>query len=61
MHWQHADGRLDLSATGVGGQVAASLRALRRSRGMNQHQLADLAGVTPSAISSSTRQESPAA
>ncbi len=57
MHWQHADGRLKLSATGVGGQVAVSLRALRRSRGMNQHQLADLAAVTPSAISQAERAE----
>jgi transcriptional regulator with XRE-family HTH domain len=57
MHWQHADGQLELSATGVGGQVAASLRALRRSRGMNQHQLADLAAVTPSAISQAERAE----
>lgn len=57
LHWHREDGRLELSATGVGGQVAASLRALRRSRAINQHQLADLAAVTPSAISQAERAE----
>jgi transcriptional regulator with XRE-family HTH domain len=57
LHWHREDGRLELSATGVGGQVAGSLRALRRSRGMSQHQLADLAAVTASAISQAERAE----
>ena len=37
--------------------MAASLRALRRSRHVSQRQLADLAGVTASAISQAERAE----
>jgi transcriptional regulator with XRE-family HTH domain len=41
----------------VTGRVAASLRALRRSRKISQRQLAELAGVTASAISQAERAE----
>ena len=58
LHWRtDADGRLVLSEAEVTGRVAASLRALRRSRHISQRQLADLAGVTASAISQAERAE----
>lgn len=57
MHWHSQNGRPILSPAGVGGQVAASLRALRRSRSLTQQQLARLAGVTSSAISQAERAE----
>lgn len=57
LHWHRENGRAILSPTGVGGQVAASLRAVRRSRSLSQQQLARLAGVTPSAISQAERAE----
>lgn len=57
LHWHLKNLRPILSATGVGGQVAASLRAVRRSRGLTQLQLARLAGVTSSAISQAERAE----
>jgi transcriptional regulator with XRE-family HTH domain len=58
LHWHaDSDGRLVLSEAEVTGRVAASLRALRRSRHISQRQLADLAGVTASAISQAERAE----
>jgi len=58
LHWHaDADGGLVLSEAEVTGRVAASLRALRRSRHVSQRQLADLAGVTASAISQAERAE----
>jgi transcriptional regulator with XRE-family HTH domain len=50
-------GRPVLEQANVNGRVAASLRALRRSRALSQHDLAGLAGVTPSAISQAERAE----
>jgi transcriptional regulator with XRE-family HTH domain len=58
LHWHaDSDGRLVLSEAEVTGRVAASLRALRRSRRISQRELADLAGVTASAISQAERAE----
>jgi transcriptional regulator with XRE-family HTH domain len=44
-----------LSPANINGRVAASLRALRRARGLSQHDLAQLGGVTASAISQAER------
>jgi transcriptional regulator with XRE-family HTH domain len=57
LHWHEADGRAILSPANINGRVAASLRAVRRARGLSQHQLAQLAGVTASAISQAERAE----
>jgi transcriptional regulator with XRE-family HTH domain len=57
LHWhQEGEGRV-LEAASITGRVAASLRALRRTRDLSQHDLAKLAGVTPSAISQAERGE----
>lgn len=55
--WHHDGERRTLHPATVIGRVAASLRALRRVRELNQHDLARLAGVTPSAISQAERGE----
>jgi len=55
LHWRDEGGRLALAPAEVIGQVAASLRAIRRSRGLSQHDLAALGGVTASAISQAER------
>jgi transcriptional regulator with XRE-family HTH domain len=57
LHWHQADGRAVLSPANINGRVAASLRAVRRARGLSQHDLAQLAGVTASAISQAERAE----
>lgn len=57
LHWHQADGRAVLSPANINGRVAASLRAVRRARGLSQHDLAKLAGVTASAISQAERAE----
>ena len=57
LHWHQADGKAVLSPANINGRVAASLRAVRRSRGLSQHDLAQLAGVTASAISQAERAE----
>ena len=57
LHWDGASESPVLSEADVGERVAASLRALRRSRHFSQHQLAELAGVTSSAISQAERAE----
>ena len=57
LHWHEADGRAVLSPANINGRVAASLRAVRRARGLSQHDLAQLAGVTASAISQAERAE----
>ena len=57
LHWREEAGRAMLSPANINGRVAASLRALRRARGLSQHALAELAGVTPSAISQAERAE----
>jgi transcriptional regulator with XRE-family HTH domain len=57
LHWhQEGDDRV-LEAASITGRVAASLKALRRARDLSQHDLAKLAGVTPSAISQAERAE----
>jgi transcriptional regulator with XRE-family HTH domain len=57
LHWHLEDGRPVLDEANVTGRVAASLRALRRARGLSQHDLARLAGVTASAVSQAERAE----
>src|SRR5579875_2610611 len=57
LHWYVEDGRPVLEAADVIARVAASLRSLRRTRELSQHELARLAGVTPSAISQAERAE----
>lgn len=57
LHWHTEEESLVLSEAEVIGRVAASLRALRRSRKISQQQLAQMAVVTPSAISQAERAE----
>jgi transcriptional regulator with XRE-family HTH domain len=57
LHWHEENGRVILAAASINGRVAASLRAIRRARGMSQHELAKLGGVTASAISQAERAE----
>ncbi len=57
LHWHEDDSHAVLSPANINGRVAASLRALRRARGLNQQDLAQLAGVTASAISQAERGE----
>ena len=57
LHWHREDDRAVLSPANINGRVAASLRALRRARGLSQHDLAQLGGVTGSAISQAERGE----
>jgi transcriptional regulator with XRE-family HTH domain len=51
------DGRARLSPAPIAVLVAASLRTLRRNRGLGQTDLARLAGVTPSAVSQAERAD----
>jgi transcriptional regulator with XRE-family HTH domain len=51
LHWHQEGGRAILAPAEVSGRVAASLRSVRRTRKLSQHELGDLAGVTASAIS----------
>jgi XRE family transcriptional regulator, regulator of sulfur utilization len=57
LHWHQEGGRPVLTPAEIVGRVAASLRAVRRSRELSQHDLAGLAGVTASAISQAERAE----
>jgi transcriptional regulator with XRE-family HTH domain len=57
LHWHLEDDRAVLAPANITGRVAASLRALRRSRALSQQELANLAGVTASAISQAERAE----
>jgi transcriptional regulator with XRE-family HTH domain len=57
LHWHQEGGRAVLAPAEIGGRVAASLRTVRRTRGLSQHDLGDLAGVTASAISQAERSE----
>jgi transcriptional regulator with XRE-family HTH domain len=57
LHWDGNGGRPVLTEAEVVERVAASLRAVRRPRGISQGQLAELAGVTASAISQAERAE----
>jgi transcriptional regulator with XRE-family HTH domain len=57
LHWHREAGRPVLAPAELAGRVAASLRAVRRTRKLSQHALGDLAGVTASAISQVERAE----
>jgi transcriptional regulator with XRE-family HTH domain len=57
LHWHEEHGIAVLAPAELVGRVAASLRAVRRSRELSQHDLAGLAGVTASAISQAERAE----
>lgn len=57
LHWHDEDGQPVLSPPEVVDRVAASLRAIRHSHGLSQHDLGDMAGVTASAISQVERAE----
>ncbi|MGI8428554.1 MAG: helix-turn-helix domain-containing protein [Solirubrobacteraceae bacterium] len=57
LYRREQDGLPVLSGANLAGQVAASLRALRRARGLTQQDLGRLAGVTASAISQAERAE----
>jgi transcriptional regulator with XRE-family HTH domain len=57
LHWHEEDGVPVLTPAELIGRVAASLRAVRRSRELSQHDFAVLAGVTASAISQAERAE----
>jgi DNA-binding XRE family transcriptional regulator len=57
LHWDGTDGDPILTEAAVIEVVAASLRSLRRPRNITQQQLAELAGVTASAISQAERAE----
>jgi transcriptional regulator with XRE-family HTH domain len=57
LHWHLEAGKPVLVPAEMTSRVAGSLRAIRRARGLNQHELADLAGVTSSAISQVERSE----
>jgi transcriptional regulator with XRE-family HTH domain len=57
LHWHIQGGRPVLELADIMARVAASLRAIRRARELSQHDLAELAGVTASAISQAERAE----
>ena len=57
LHWHQEGGRPIVSPAEIVGRVAASLRAVRRTRHLSQHDLGDLAGVSASAISQVERAE----
>lgn len=57
LHWHDEGGRVALAPAELVGKVAASLRAVRRARGISQQELAQLAGVTASAMSQAERAE----
>ena len=57
LHWHQEGEDRVLEAASITGRVAASLKSLRRARDLSQHELAKLAGVTPSAISQAERAE----
>jgi len=57
LHWHEEHGIPVLAPAELVGRVAASLRAVRRSRELSQQDLAGLAGVTASAISQAERAE----
>src|SRR5690606_11363540 len=48
---ERADGEVRVTREHAVGRVGEGLRRLRKSRNLNQRQLAELAGVTPAAIS----------
>lgn len=56
-HWHQDHGWPVLDPPGLVGRVAASVREVRRTRELSQHDIGDLAGVTASAISQVERAE----
>jgi transcriptional regulator with XRE-family HTH domain len=56
-HWHQEAGRPVLTDPDIVGRVAASVMEVRRARGLSQHDVGDLAGVTASAISQVERAE----
>jgi transcriptional regulator with XRE-family HTH domain len=57
LHWHEEEGRPVLAPPEIVDRVAASLRAIRHTRELSQHDLGDMAGVTASAISQVERAE----
>jgi transcriptional regulator with XRE-family HTH domain len=57
LHWHQEHGQVVIAPAELAFRVAASLRAVRRSRHLSQHDLGALAGVTASAISQVERAE----
>lgn len=57
LHWHEERGRAVLEAADVIARLGASLRSLRSSRELSQQEMAQLAGVTASAISQAERAE----
>jgi transcriptional regulator with XRE-family HTH domain len=57
LHWHLENGQPVLAPADLLGRIAASLRGIRRARSLSQHDLAELAGVTASAISQAERGE----
>jgi transcriptional regulator with XRE-family HTH domain len=57
LHWHEENGGPVMEPATINGRVAASLRSLRRARELSQNDLAQLAGVTTSAISQAERAE----
>ena len=57
LDWHVEDGTPVLAPAEIAGRVASSLRTVRRTRNLSQHDLGDLAGVTASAISQVERAE----
>jgi transcriptional regulator with XRE-family HTH domain len=53
-----SDGELRLTATPAAARLAGALRSLRARRDLSQSELAELAGVSPSAISHAERGQS---
>jgi transcriptional regulator with XRE-family HTH domain len=57
LHWHDEGGRPVLEPADVIARIAASLRAVRRSHELSQREMAELAGVSASAISQAERAE----
>jgi transcriptional regulator with XRE-family HTH domain len=57
LHWHQESGRAIVATAEIVGRVAASIRAVRRTRHLSQHEIGDLAGVSASAISQVERAE----
>jgi transcriptional regulator with XRE-family HTH domain len=57
LHWHDEAGRPVLAPPEVVDRVVASVREIRHTRALSQHDLGDLAGVTASAISQVERAE----
>lgn len=57
LHWRGDAGYPVLAPPEIVDRVAASLRAIRHTRELSQHDLGDMAGVTASAISQVERAE----